>query len=806
MSGKSDTDLSSSNSNNAKKAYTIRSTRPLVPINKMDPILIENTWIELSNAIDQIYQKNASHLFYEQLYRIAYNLILAKQGEFLYSKVAEKIKVFVAILLEKLCELPNENLLYELSIGWDYHKVVMAMVGDVLMYLDKTHVKQHRKLPVYTLSLKIFRDVILYHSDLRERLRSILLECILIERGGGMIDKDVIRNILAMYVDVCVDTVVNNNNSVLRIGNVYEEEFEQHFLVATREFYKNESEQFLSQNTVPDYLRKVEERINQENLRIQQYLSKTSERQLKAVLDSELISAHANVLLDIQNSNLSINNNNSNAFVALMRENKLEDLKRLFQLLSRVPSTLDILRDCLGEYTKQCGIAIIQSTNPTKIDNDSSSSSTNVNTNTNSTITLSIEFVKQILELKDKMDLIVTESFNSDKRAFKKLQDSFDNFINMPYHNSNTAHANSNNSRFNAALYLAIYLDEIMKNGIKDSVDTDIEIHIDKALIIFRHITDKDLFENYYKQYLSKRLLQFKSHNDEIEKLVLSKLKAECGYQYTSKLEGMFNDINISKSLLDQYKSENNNNVEVDIQVLTAGYWPLQTTQMVRLPQPISVAMENFNSFYLSKNNGKKLAWMLHLGSVDIKANYPLGKRDLNVSTYQACILYCFNSNMTLSLNQIRELCDLPEIEFRRHLLSLCTPKLKILKKSPASKGIQDDDTFTFNDEFTSKFKRIKVPLISIKEVSPELIENRNAGFPTAVEEDRKNLIDAAVVRIMKARRRFSHYDLVAEVTRQLSHRFLPNPASIKNRIESLIERDYLERDKDDIKVYCYLA
>eukprot|EP01035_Chromulina_nebulosa_P018877 gene18877-24669_t len=497
MSGKSDTDLSSSNSNNAKKAYTIRSTRPLVPINKMDPALIENTWIELSKAIDQIYQKNASHLFYEQLYRIAYNLILAKQGEFLYSKVAEKIKGFVTILLEKLCELPNENLLYELSIGWDYHKVVMAMVGDVLMYLDKTHVKQHRKLPIYTLSLKIFRDVILYHSDLRERLRSILLECILIERGGGMIDKDVLRNVLAMYVDVCVDTVVNNNNSVLRIGNVYEEEFEQHFLVATREFYKNESEQFLSQNTVPDYLRKVEERINQENLRIQQYLSKTSERQLKAVLDSELISAHANVLLDIQNSNLSINNNNNNAFVALMRENKLEDLKRLFLLLSRVPSTLDILRDCLGEYTKQCGIAIIQSTNPAKIDNDSSASSAN---------------------------------------------------------------------------------------------------------------------------------------------------------------------------------------------------------------------------------------------------------------------------------------------------------------------GIQDDDTFTFNDEFTSKFKRIKVPLISIKEVSPELIENRTAGFPTAVEEDRKNLIDAAIVRIMKARRRFSHYDLVAEVTRQLSHRFLPNPASIKNRIESLIERDYLERDKDDIKVYCYLA
>ncbi len=74
------------------------------------------------------------------------------------------------------------------------------------------------------------------------------------------------------------------------------------------------------------------------------------------------------------------------------------------------------------------------------------------------------------------------------------------------------------------------------------------------------------------------------------------------------------------------------------------------------------------------------------------------------------------------------------------------------------------------------------------------------------VEEDRKPQIEAAVVRIMKARRVLDHNSIVAEVTRQLSARFLPNPTVIKKRIESLIEREFLERDPNDRKLYRYLA
>ena len=48
--------------------------------------------------------------------------------------------------------------------------------------------------------------------------------------------------------------------------------------------------------------------------------------------------------------------------------------------------------------------------------------------------------------------------------------------------------------------------------------------------MIFRFIHGKDVFEAFYKRDLAKRLLVGKSASVDSEKSMLSKLKAECGY------------------------------------------------------------------------------------------------------------------------------------------------------------------------------------------------------------------------------------------------------------------------------------
>jgi cullin 3 len=93
------------------------------------------------------------------------------------------------------------------------------------------------------------------------------------------------------------------------------------------------------------------------------------------------------------------------------------------------------------------------------------------------------------------------------------------------------------------------------------------------------------------------------------------------------------------------------------------------------------------------------------------------------------------------------------------------------------------------------------VQVAAARETEPEKHETR-----ARVEEDRKPQIEAAIVRILKARRVLEHSNVVSEVITQLSPRFVPNPSVIKKRLESLIEREFLERDNTDRKLYRYLA
>ena len=65
--------------------------------------------------------------------------------------------------------------------------------------------------------------------------------------------------------------------------------------------------------------------------------------------------------------------------------------------------------------------------------------------------------------------------------------------------------------------------------------------------------------------------------------------------------------------------------------------------------------------------------------------------------------------------------------------------------------------------------------------------------------------MDAALVRVMKARKKMNYNDLRLEIV-TLMRTFKPDDALIKKRIDSLIERDYLEKDKDDENQIIYKA
>lgn len=73
--------------------------------------------------------------------------------------------------------------------------------------------------------------------------------------------------------------------------------------------------------------------------------------------------------------------------------------------------------------------------------------------------------------------------------------------------------------------YLSLFIDDKLKKGVKGMTEQDIELVLDKTMVLFRFLQEKDMFERYYKQHLAKRLLLNKSVSDDSEKNMISKLK-----------------------------------------------------------------------------------------------------------------------------------------------------------------------------------------------------------------------------------------------------------------------------------------
>uniref|UniRef100_A0A8C5QK06 Cullin family profile domain-containing protein n=1 Tax=Leptobrachium leishanense TaxID=445787 RepID=A0A8C5QK06_9ANUR len=322
---------------------------------------------------------------------------------------------------------------------------------------------------------------------------------------------------------------------------------------------------------------------------------------------------------------------------SMLDENRVSDVTLMFQLFSRLKGGQSILLQHWGEYIKNFGSSIV--VNPEK-DKD---------------------MVQELLDFKDKVDHIIDNLLK--------------NFINR--------RANK------PAELIAKYVDSKLRSGNKEATDEELERCLDKIMIIFSFIHGKDVFEAFYKKDLAKRLLVGKSASVDSEKSKLSKLKHECGAAFTSKLEGMFKDMELSKDVMIQFKQymQNYNDpgcIDLTVNILTMGYWPTVTVKMIKL-------QEIFKTFYLGKHSGRRLQWQSTLGHAVLKADFKDEKKELQVSLFQTLVLLMFNEGDEFSLEDIKMAIAIEGSELRRTLQSLACGKARVLNKMPKSKDVEDE-------------------------------------------------------------------------------------------------------------------
>ncbi|KAJ5161599.1 cullin-1 [Penicillium capsulatum] len=687
-------------------------------------------------------------------------------GEELYKLLGDYLSRHLNVVYRESQSHAEEALLGFYIREWTRYTTAAKYVNHLFSYLNRHWVKREidegkkNVYDVYTLHLVKWKDE--FFEKVHGKVMDAVLNLIEKQRNGETIEQSQIKSIVDSFVSLGLD----ENDSKKSTLEVYRHYFQQPFINATRAYYESESRQFVAENSVVEYMKKAEARLEEEKARVGLYLHPDVTKKLTDTCLDVLVTAHSALLRD--------------EFQVLLDNERQEDLARMYRLLSRIKDGLDPLRATFENHVRRAGLAAVD-----KVASDGDAFEPKL-------------YVDALLQVHTRYQNLVDEAFNGESEFVRSLDNACREFVNR---NSICKTATTKSPEL-----LAKYTDSLLKKGAKAAEESELEEMLVQIMTVFKYIEDKDVFQKFYSKMLAKRLVHVSSVSDDAETSMISKLKEACGFEYTNKLQRMFQDIQISKDLNANYKDyqdkvlddeDRKRIVDAHFQILGTGFWPLNPpTTAFSAPPEIVKTSERFQKFYFDKHSGRKLTWLWQLCKGEMKANYIKTQKvpyTFQVSTFQMGILLLFNDSDTLSYSDIQKATTLtPEILDPNLGILL---RAKVLLANP--EGAKPEPSTSFSLNYNFKNKKIKVNLnIQIK--SEQKVEADDTH--KTIEEDRKLLLQSAIVRIMKSRKKMKHVQLVQEVIQQVKSRFPPKVPDIKKNIEALMEKDYIERlDGDEI-------
>ncbi|CAI6341224.1 unnamed protein product [Periconia digitata] len=765
--------------NSGPKKLMVKNFRP---IRKVDPnVFLDQTWQKVDAALDTIFKQDEIDFSLEELYRGIENVCRQGLARDAKDRLVKKCGAFVAgALRERVMEVSgraNVDVLRATLSAWATWNEQMKYLDWIFCYLDRSYLLP-RQESLRDIAVDLFRTSIFDHAKLNRKIVDGACDLIAVDRAGDVLDRDMFSKAISMFHDI----------------RVYTNHFEPRMLELSQTYVVHWSDTASAEKSLPEYVKSAIALMESELARVSMFrLDGTTRRDLLTLLEDHLISKKEERLV------------NQDDLADLLDDNAVSDLKLLFGLLENRK---------LGAKLRPAFVRWIEDTGTEIVFNEKEQDL----------------MVVKLLTLKRQLDTIWKVSFLRNDDLGHGLRESFEAFMNKTKKSSTTW--NTDNSK--PGEMIAKYVDMLLRGGAKaipaqlsrkagkpavlaaededhDDLaideDTEVNIQLDQVLDLFRFVHGKAVFEAFYKKDLARRLLMGRSASADAERSMLARLKTECGAGFTANLEQMFKDIELSRDEGTSYKAiaeERNekHDVDLNVSVLSASAWPTYPTVSVIIPPQIKSEIDKFEAHYKLKHSGRKLEWKHALAHCQVKARFPSGQKELIVSSFQAIVLLLFNEVKTgehIDYNYLKEATGLPSAELERTLQSLACARIRPLTKHPKSKEIAPTDTFTFNANFTDPRTRIKVNTVQLKETAAE-----NKETHERVAADRNYETQAAIVRILKARKNIKHAELVAETIRVTKSRGTLDVAGIKRNIDKLIEKEFLEREDDGS--YSYVA
>jgi len=765
----------------------------------------------LENILDKNFAKGDSP-FTNKEYLVVYNVVYHmctqraphNYSDALYEKHNRATAEYLSSrVLQAVTAKRDVYLLAEVAKRWKHQEIMIKWMKKFFLYLDRFYVEHHNLPTLEEAGMKCFKECI--YDQIKNEYTRAIFDQLNASRDGLPVDASLLKSCVEVYVKMGLTGPKDPKNL-----EVYEADFQGPLLRASESYYERKAAQWIDADNVPTYLQKVEQVHEQETKLVKDCMDESTSDPLLKVVEMVLLARQLPKILENEGSGVKV----------LLREEKSEDLARLYRLYSRLDHAQGLNQIALAvkEHYIALGSAIVRerqgraAAGAGEVEGGKAAADKDPVDNP--------AFVRALLDLHDKARNVVSNEFNGSPIFQKSLKDAFELFVNKEVDKDVSKHSNVE--------LIAAYTDRVLRTGGDKLSEQEIEHESERIVALFTHISDKDIFSEYFRQHLSKRILNQRSVSNDQERLIISKIKLKVGAHFTSKMEGMLNDLSSATDLHGNFKAwlkanggeggagagagvgagaaagAGTGGIDFSTQVLTQIWWPsFPIAGSITYPKSMEACQTSFTQFYAKHKESRKLSWQASHGSASVMARFTSGTYELQLQTLQAVALVLFNEIGTDAAHaapfpSVRAAMGLDEKDEKTAkvtLHSLSCGKFEVLTKTPKGNSIGASDTFHVNAAFSDRLRKLRIQMASL--------ERSGAKSEPEIVEERVYIIEAACVRIMKSRKVLTHQQLMAEILLQM-HFFKPAPKQVKKTIETLIDREYLERDGEH--GYKYLA
>ena len=742
---------------------------------------IKDKWNEILDWFKLMLAKGNSQKCFQEIYMEIDDLLINDIPPEIIASIEDiltKYSIEIKNKMDSLLDKKGGDFFQEFNSLWSETNKIFNLLRKIMNKYEKLAYGNIQKNNVYEIFLYHLKTALISESGNKNFINHSIFEILeqitllrneIISKINDNNEKE--SNINEIKMDIEEDINTNNNikysesakeflekiSLIIRFyceTGIYQDYFSKELIKNTEDYYTKKTEELIKSNPIDKYMIYVEEVLEFENYLIVNHLNEISLKPILNKLNIILLNNNKKIIFEKYYS-ADLTNNNNEAKISL-NENYIL-MKKIYILFKNIKLEEEIKKKFSEYIISTCILIYSKYSKDYKL------------------------FYESIYLLKKNIDKYITESFLGEEKYKSISKESLTKGINQKP--SLVCDIFSN------------YIDNILRFDAEKKSLHEIKNIIYEYMILFKYIGNKDLFENFFIKKLCIRCLFNLNKSEEAQNYLIEQLKKECGPYFVSKSQEMISDVKASQEMSQLFNEKEKSEIDIPINyfILSNYTWPIDKLVSGEINNfDIGKTEKKFFDFYHKKNSGKSLFWHLPFCFGEIEMDLKDSSKSIKIigNGVHIAILKCFTKNqISLGLKDIIKITKIEKDVITKHIKKLVNKN--ILKYE---NNIYVVNFFVDKDENSDK-----IMLIDYDEQEEE------KGVEESEEksiEERKFVIDAYIMKILKQKKVMKRSELISTVNEKMP--FDEKEEIINKRVDQLINNRYISKDDEDPSLIKY--